>query len=245
MTVCITTFSRDGYELYGHRMIESWLQFWPTDFKLIVYVEDFSLTERDDRLIPVDLNGSCPGLIKFKENSLEMLKNSLGKRETRRIQKTIKWSHKVFAIDHALKNIKDKFIIWLDGDSYSINPVSQNLPSMLIQDHLMAVHFEILKTKLHFETGLVVFNQHHSQKQLLSDILTSGYDNLDIYSMAKTWDGFWLAHLYDKFKLDVLDLSKNGRGVFGNINVRSILKHDVGSTKYRQAGYNEFTGRKI
>ena len=79
MTVCITTFSRDGYELYGHRMVDTWLKFWPKDFKLMVYVEDFSLTEFDRRLISVDLNDSCPGLIKFKENSLCMLKNSVEK----------------------------------------------------------------------------------------------------------------------------------------------------------------------
>ena len=245
MTVCITTFSRDGYELYGHRMVDTWLKFWPKDFKLMVYVEDFSLTEFDRRLISVDLNDSCPGLIKFKENSLCMLKNSVEKRETRRIQKTVKWSHKVYAMDHALKNIKDEFIIFLDGDSYTVNPVNENLPSMLIEDHLMAVHFERLDAGLHFETGLIIFNSSHTQRDLLSDIFTSGYDNLEIYNMSKTWDGFWFAHLYDKFKLDVLDLSKNGGGVFGNINVRNILKHDVGSTKYRQAGYDEFTGRKI
>jgi hypothetical protein len=45
MTTCITTFSKDGYELYGHRMIETWLKYWPTDFKLHVYTEGYSLTE--------------------------------------------------------------------------------------------------------------------------------------------------------------------------------------------------------
>ena len=73
MTTCITTFSKDGYELYGHRMIESWLKYWPTDFKLHVYTEGYALIERDLRLSSIDLESACPSIVTFKNNSLKML----------------------------------------------------------------------------------------------------------------------------------------------------------------------------
>lgn len=243
MTTCITTFSKDGYELYGHRMIQSWLKFWPSSFKLIVYTEGYSLTEKDSRLIEIDIESACPNMVVFKTASSELLSNSTNKKEHRRIQKTVKWCHKVYAINHALKYVDD-YLIFLDGDTYTTNNVPNNFAESIVNNHLLAVHFELLKDGLHFETGLIVFNLKHKQMPLLKDILVSGYDSLDIYNMNKTWDGFWLAHLYQKHNLDVFDMSTEGRGVFGSQKVKDILKHDVGSKKYTSAGYNHFTGRK-
>lgn len=245
MISCITTFSQDGYELYGHRMIDTWLRFWPENYKLQVYTEGYSLTETNVRLISLDLEKTCLDLVNFKKNSSVLLSKSESKRELRRVQKTVKWSHKVYAMSHALKNSNDDFIIFLDGDTYTTNFVPVNLAEMLVKKKLFSVHFEHLKKYgLHFETGLIVFNMKHHQVELLKHHLTRAYDNLDIYKMKKTWDGFWLAHLYEEYKLDVLDLSQDGKGVFGNKYVKDILKHDVGNKKYLDAGYNEFTGRK-
>ena len=243
MTSCVTTFSKDGYELYGHKMIQTWLKFWPKSYKLIVYTEGYNLIEKDDRIIEYDLESVCPDLFSFKEKSFDLLKNETDKKNKNRIQKTIKWSHKVYAMNHAL-NFKNDYLIFLDGDTYTINNVDVDISQTLVKDHLMAVHFETLKDGLHFETGLIVFNLAHRQIQNLKDLLVSGYNNLDIYKMHKTWDGYWFAYLYKKYNLDVLDLSREGSGVFGNKNIKNILKHDVGGGKYLRAGYNKFTGRK-
>ena len=244
MTTCITTFSKDGYELYGHTMITTWLQFWPPSFKLIVYTEGYTLAEKDERIIELNINESCPNLVTFKDKSNNKLLETSDKKEKRRIQKTIKWCHKVYAIDHALKTINDDYIIFLDGDTYTIDAFADTLPATLVNDKLFAVHFEKLKDGLHFETGLIVFNKSHRQMEILKEFLTSGYDSLNIYNENKTWDGYWFARLYRDFKLDLIDLSLEGRGVFGNKHIRNILRHDIGSKKYNSAGYNHFTGRK-
>ena len=111
-------------------------------------------------------------------------------------------------------------------------------------EDLFAVHFENLISGLHFETGLIVFNLRHPQTVWLRDILTTAYNSLDIYTMKKTWDGYWFAHLYETYKLPVCDLAKGRGGVFGNPLIHGALVHDVGSKKYTRAGYNEYTGRK-
>jgi hypothetical protein len=245
MTTAVTTFSKDGYELYGHRMIETWIQFWPETFKLIVYVEGFNLVEKDSRITEIDLESVCPDLVTFKKNSgLLFEKNKENKRERHRIQKTIKWCHKVYAMKHAL-NCLDDYVIFLDGDTYTKTPVPLNFAKMLVEDDLFAVHFENLKNGLHFETGLVVFNATHNQTGWLKENLTSAYDSLDIYNMKKTWDGYWFAHLYQVYKLPVKNLSGSKQGVFCHPAVNSILTHNVGIKKYTNAGYNEYTGRKI
>ena len=243
MTVCITTFSKDGYELYGHKMIQTWLKYWPESYKLVVYTEGYNLVEKDNRLTEYDLELVCPNLLVFKEKSFNLLKDETDNKIKKRIQKTVKWSHKVYAMSHAL-TLENNYLIFLDGDTYTVNSVDANLPQTLVKNHLMAVHFENLKDGLHFETGLIVFNLQHSQMQKLKEQLTLGYDSLDIYNMHKTWDGYWFAHLYKQYNLDILDLSKEGGGVFGNRYIKNILKHDVGGQKYLRAGYNKFTGRK-
>lgn len=244
MTVCITTFSKDGYELYGHRMITSWLKYWPADFKLQVYTEGYTLVETDPRLSSIDLESACPDIVTFKNNSFKMLEqNPTEKRFKHKIFKTIKWCHKVYAMKHALSNIND-YVIFLDGDTYTKKHIPNNIAQLLVTNNLFAVHFENLSNGLHFETGLVVFNSKHLQKQWLADILTSAYDSLDIYTMKKTWDGYWFAHLYEKYNLPVCNLAEGKGGVFSNPLVHNALVHDVGSRKYTQAGYNEFTGRK-
>jgi hypothetical protein len=233
----ITTFSRDGYHLYGQRMIRAWLKHWPKNSRLTVYTEGYKLLETSDRIDEIDINESCPNLEKFKQASWQL------DQPKEKIEKTIKWCHKVYAIQHALKNQKN-YLIFLDGDTYTKNNVPEDFPKKLVVDNLFAVHFENLKHGLHFETGLIVFNLKHEKIKWLIEILTTAYDSLDIYNMKKTWDGFWFSHLYEKYNLPVVNLSGNRQGVFCNPLVKELLVHDVGTQKYLKAGYNKFTGRK-
>jgi hypothetical protein len=239
MTSVITTFSKDGYNLYGHKMISTWIKYWPKEFKLIVYTENFNIEEKDIRITEIPLLEVCPNLSLFKEKSRQLINQKRS-----RIDKTIKWCHKVYAIQHALSS-NDDYLIFLDGDTYTKSNVNASISEQLVRDFLFAVHFERLKDGLHFETGLVCFNLRHPKKEWLRTILTEAYDSLEIYNMKKTWDGYWFAHLYHKYSLPVRNLSENCLGVFCNPLIKNVIVHDVGTNKYRNAGYNKFTGRKI
>jgi hypothetical protein len=237
MTTVITTFSKDGYDLYGRKMISTWLKYWPENYRLTVYVENYLLDEKDDRLSSLEIYDVCQGLAEFKEQSLKL------DQKKSRVDKTIKWCYKVYAIKHAL-SVDDAYLIFLDGDTYTRDHIPRNLAADLVGNNLFAVHFEKLKHGLHFETGLVVFNLRHEKKRWLQDIITAAYDDLEIYNMIKTWDGFWLAHLYQEYSLPVKNLSAGCSGVFCNPLIKGKLVHDVGTKKYRLAGYDKFTGRK-
>ena len=237
----ITTFSIDGYELYGKRMVNTWLRYWPSTSRLVVYTEDFNLKEKDPRLIELDLNQSCPNLQLFKDKSNQI--QVTDRKQKRHIDKAIRWSHKVYAISHALNNTSD-YLIFLDGDTYTSKPVKDNLAQSLVQNHLFAVHFEHIKDQLHFETGLLSFNLNHKQMPLLIQELQKGYDNFDIYKLPKAWDGFWFAHLYKMFNLDVLNLGTGS--VFSNSLVKGTLHHSVGKKKFNNSSieYDKYSGRK-
>lgn len=246
MTTCIATFSIDGYDLYGRRMIDTWLRYWPINFKLVVYTEGYKLEEKNSRLIELDINEACPQLQQFKNQSQALITDLKNKKQINRVAKTIKWCHKVFAMDHALNNFTDSHIIFLDGDTYTKKSIDPNFAKNLVKNHLFAVHFEQLSNGLHFETGLISFNMNHAQMPLLKKEIVSGYTNLDIYNHAKTWDGYWFAHLYKTYQLDVLDLANgNFRGVFTNPLVSGFLVHEAGNEKYKKSGKNfdRYSGR--
>lgn len=238
MTTVVTTFSKDGYDLYGHNMIETWIKYWPSSYRLVVYTENYSIDEKDPRITEINLLEVCPKLIEFKVKSRLMTDQKKS-----RIDKTIKWCHKVYAIQHAL-SLDEDYLIFLDGDTYTKNNVPKDLSKNLVEDYLFAVHFERLKDGLHFETGLICFNLNHDKISWIKNILTDAYDTLEIYKMKKTWDGFWFAYLYSKYNLPVRNLSDKCVGVFCNPLIKNILVHDVGTGKYRNAGYDKFTGRK-
>ena len=241
-TKIITTFSIDGYELYGKKMVNTWLQYWPRDFELIVYTEGFSLEEKSSRITEIDINVACPTLQNFKDRSKVVFKGS-DKKIKRHVDKAIRWSHKVYAISHAL-NYDCNYLIFLDGDTYTKNAVSPTIAADLVKDHLFAVHFETIKGETHFETGLISFNLKHPQLPILKEELQKGYDNFKIYDLPKAWDGFWFAHLQTKFNLDVLNLG--GHGVFSNPLIKNILAHDVGKEKFQNSSieYDKYSGRK-
>lgn len=245
MTQVITTFSRDGFDLYGQRMVNSWLQYWPVTDHLVIYTEGFELPA-NSRIQQRDLATACSNLVEFKQRSAALLDSRPDDRRHRsRVQKTVKWCHKVYAMWHALSHATTDHVIFLDGDTYSRARVPESFALDLVGQHLFAVHFETLKHGLHFETGLVVFNTRHAQMPEFVATMTRDYDNMNIYNHAKTWDSYWFAHLYRTMNLDVRDLAERGQGVFGNRLVRDRLVHEVGTEKYSRAGYNKFTGTKL
>ena len=242
MTEVITTFSEDGYNLYGKKMIDTWLEYWPNNYKLTVYNEDYELSQKEPRLKTINLNDACPDLPLFKQHSYTLMQEN-NRKQNNRIKKTVKWCHKVFAMSHALKNTDSNHLIFLDGDTRTIKPIQNDLAENLVNDKLFAVHFEYLKKKLHFETGLVIFNMKHQLINWLAEEIVKKYNSLDIYEMDKTWDGFVFADIYQKNKLPVKDLSEGKQGVFCNRLIKNYIVHDVGPKKYAGTNYDRYLGK--
>ena len=241
-TLVITTFSEDGYHLYGKRMVDTWCRHWPQDYTLRLYVEH-NLTVDDPRVEVINLHNCSPSLVKFKNNSYSLAEQTQDKKKRNKILKTVKWCHKVYAMAHALESNHD-YLIFLDGDTYSRTTVPSGQLESLVGFNLFAVHFEHLQGMPHYETGLIIFNKRHSQIQDLKDNITSAYDTGEIFKLPKSWDGFWIAELHKRRNYQVLDLAGGRRtGVFTNPAVSGILAHDAGKKKYQGTNYNKYTGK--
>ena len=62
----VTTFNAEGYNSYGRRMIQTFLQTWPQDVLLRVYAEGCRVTETAPNLQVLNLEESSPELAAFK-----------------------------------------------------------------------------------------------------------------------------------------------------------------------------------
>lgn len=133
-TVC-TTFNASGYEKYGRRMIQTFLQNWPREVNLVVYAEGCVVNESAPNLIVHDLENTSPELVAFK-NTWRGVPKANGdvstdpQRASRKdAGKGFKWdavrfAHKVYAIFHCARETQYDWLVWMDADTICHSPIA-------------------------------------------------------------------------------------------------------------------------
>jgi hypothetical protein len=132
-TVC-TTFNAGGYEKYGRRMIQTFLQNWPEEVQLVVYAEACAVSESAPNLIVHDLAVASPELVAFKHKWRGVPKAngdvSADPARARRKDagKGFKWdairfAHKVYAVFHCAKTTSTDWLLWMDADTICHSPI--------------------------------------------------------------------------------------------------------------------------
>ena len=123
----VTTFNADGYNRYGQRMIETFLQNWPQEVELIVYTEDCSVRESAPNLVLRDL-AILSDLAAFKQKWQNVPKatGDISSDPVRSLRKdagkgfkwnAIKFAHKTYSIFHCAQTVNTDILIWMDADT--------------------------------------------------------------------------------------------------------------------------------
>ena len=129
MKYCVvTTFNADGYEKYGHRMIQTFLQTWPQDVLLKVYAEGCQVTETAPNLETLNLESASAELVAFKNTwrNVPKANGDVGPRGQGKEFKyqAVRFAHKVYAIFHAAKTTTAEWLIWMDADMVCHSPIT-------------------------------------------------------------------------------------------------------------------------
>jgi len=133
-TVC-TTFNASGYEKYGRRMIQTFLQAWPREVQLVVYAEGCAVSESAPNLIVHDLATASPELVAFKNTWQGVPKangdvsRDLVRSKRKDVGKGFKWdavrfAHKVYAIFHCSQTARSTWLLWMDADTICHSPIT-------------------------------------------------------------------------------------------------------------------------
>ena len=198
--LAITSFSKKGYDLYGRRLLESFVQNWPSD--IVVYYEELPDFQHEKvsykPLMEVfgmkaflsycDRNESFRGRTVFGYNY------NLDAR---------KFSHKVFAQFDALKTNKGK-VIWLDADSVIKKPVPEEFVDGLFEGRSLVY---LGREGFHCESGFVGFDVSHGDFDEFFERYENCYRRGQIFKLHRWHDCEALEWAIQQSKIKVTNLS--------------------------------------
>ncbi len=163
--VVVTTFHEAGYQEYGKKCLNTFLEKWPADVELIVYAEDVDVKETAPNLTVLDHTAVLPKLIEFRNRyGSHPFANGfspLGDGKFDFLWDTIRFTNKVFAVTDAIrrtKGVADQ-LIWLDADTITHSPVSSSFLDKLAPRETQLATY--LNRKNYPECGWVGYNLNH------------------------------------------------------------------------------------
>lgn len=234
----ITTFSKSGYYVYGQSWIESFLEFTKNNSNITakIYIDgDMNLTKLNygEKVEIVDFHEKIPthqtwtSLFRKHSNHFEYQK-----------ELAVKFSFKAFVILNELKITDDEYVVWLDADSIFRSYDFDTFIEETINDKFMACQKE--KSSEHIESGIVIFNSAHPDKEKFLNFFESQYMKIENFnSYGHLYDGYVIYRSLIKTEISYVDLNLN-YGIEGiqsdpnftflNPVIRKRFYHNIGIT---------------
>ena len=180
----ITSFNQDYYDRIGQHCVNSWLQHWSDPMRLTCYVEEFCL-HPDPRMDQIDF-----------ENLGDQYRSFQASDERPRVKTFAK---KAYSVIHAMEHINCDRLVWIDADTITTAPVSQQDILALCPDDVcatfMGVYHNLDKhdptSALMFsaETGFFILNKQHSGFRQFCSRYRAYYDQRLKQNLRRFYDG--------------------------------------------------------
>lgn len=107
----MTSFSKSYYDHIGKHSITSWLEYWPKDVQMLAYVENCEL-EPNERITQIDIATLDEEFYRFMRDP--------------NVKSRIKtFAKKGYSWVHAVENSNADYLIWLDADVMTKQPVTK------------------------------------------------------------------------------------------------------------------------
>jgi hypothetical protein len=236
-----TTFSNNGYNVYGKTWIDSFLEKTKNYDNIIakIYVNnmDMSTLPSTDKIEFVNFDIAIPehkSWIEFYGN------NSTHDDFTKKLG--IKFSYKSFAMMDILKQNSDCYAIWLDADCVFTSDNFDNFPESLLNNNFIACQCE--SGSEHIESGIVIFDTAHIDKNKFLEKFYNFYNIPKQFNdFGQFFDGFIIGRTLIHTNINYIDLN-DGYGLIGiqsdptctflNPEIKDRFLHNIGITGKRQ-----------
>lgn len=202
----VTTFNQSGYELYGKRMIDSFLTNWPSSVQLYVFAENIAIPVSAENLNVLDLHTAAPDLVKFKNTwknvphaNGDVKNHPVGRGQQDNI-KLFKWdavrfSNKVYAVHACSEIVNSDWLLWMDADMVCHSKINlEQLETLL--PHTADICF-LGRGQNYTECGLYALNlKSPATVRFLSEFKRQ-YDQAQtgIFTLAEWHDSFVFDHV--------------------------------------------------
>lgn len=228
----ITTFSKTGYDLYG----KSWIQSFSSNVKeddihVDLYI-DFPLSITDTRINIINYDNAIPNHKSWLNAFSSSFKGAMYNKKM-----AMRFSYKSFVMQHALKSNSNFYIVWLDGDCiFKPNQTYMDLSDVL-NGKFIAVQREHNGGHDHCESGFVLFDVDHKDKETFLNAFIRTYELTTIINEDSPYDGFMIYKSLSN--IDYVDLNENyGKGgiqsdpscTFLNPILQRRFIHNIGVT---------------
>jgi len=129
----VTTFHQAGYDKYGKRMINTFLENWPDQVELWVYIEEATVDERcDGRLFVLRESNDLEKFVeKWKDvpkanGDISGVPRLASRKDSHKPFKwqAIRFAHKVYSIFDCAKRSNADILMWMDADTVCHSPIT-------------------------------------------------------------------------------------------------------------------------
>jgi hypothetical protein len=205
----VTTFHAEGFEKHGREFIESFEQHWPDGTKLWVMAENCQPPQTDKVQIR-DLLASCPALVEFKQRhaSNPGARGRFGRIYDYQLD-SIRWSHKVYAVEAAAEFSDADILIYVDADIVCF----QDMPLSFLNG-LMPSWADIgymPRKKMYSECSFVLYRIKRPEVRNFIREHSSYYTTDKIFTLPRWTD----CHIFDRL---VQEYTRDKRLKFYNLN---------------------------
>jgi hypothetical protein len=227
----ITTFSQNGYTLYGKHWIKTFSENVENDNVTVDLYLDFLIPISDSRINIVNYDSAIPNhknwIKQFESKSKHTLYNK---------KMGIRFSFKSFVMQHAIDNNKDCYVVWLDGDCI-YKPNTYNFIQSLLNGNAVACQREHNGGADHIESGIVIFDVDHLDTKLFNTRFKQLYQVDTLINQEFPYDGFMIYLSLKQSGITYTDLNAGyGRGGIQSDPNQTFLHPEIQSRFYHNIG---------
>ncbi len=195
----ITSFNQKYYDLIGKDAVNSWLKYWPEEYSLTCYVEEFTMPEHP-RIKQISFDNLCKEYFEFQKTSVKQIK---------------KFAKKAFTFIHAMENSTADRIIWIDADVLTLKELPKSLLFKILPDNVLSTHMGVVydTTKEGTsgrwfvpETGFFAINTQHALFKNFKTEYKRHYVEKDHKHLRRFYDNDVYGHVFEKLKALGYDL---------------------------------------
>jgi len=226
----ITSMNKKLYDQVGKTMVDSFLKNWPEEIGLTIYREDEFEFPSHSRLSVASILDDSEYVSFMKRH-----KNRHDQSNPLELHRgAVRFAGKSFTVfTHCLTSDK-QFVIWLDADTETFNPVTKDFINSLVREGVYVTYLG--REETYSECGFVIYNTKHFKNEDFMDEWRSLYELDRIFSLPEWHDSYlfdWLRYRHLE-KEEELNLSPWGRGyehVFNSSCIGAFIDHKKGPRK--------------
>lgn len=244
MTNFVTSFSGHNYNTYAKSMLESVVEHWEEDLKLVAYYDSCSEEQIEEFPKSPLIEYRDLDLVEDRTNYLERMKHhdgtENGQMEYNWRMDALKWCHKVYALtDYFMEiseeEVKGGWLIWMDADVITHSKLNEDTLFKAFPKDSELVHLG--RKDIDFsETGFIGFNLDYQMPHYFLADIRGCYDIGEVIAYREWTDAFIMTrfiNIYAAHGMKVHNLTPEAKGlaVFEQSNLNEFMMHYKGNRK--------------